>query len=216
MMRWWSLPVFIGLIIPAAGAIFAAEPALDFGRDILSILSENCFQCHGLDAAHRQADLRLDSLTGGATKAIKPGNGQESELVHRIQCRDTNQPAAALIKDLKQRGLLADTLVVWGGELGRTPFIQGNIEDRTKWGRDHHPFAFTIWMSGDGVKPGISYGQSKEFGHNAIETRVNVHDQQATILNQVGIDHERLTDKFQGHNSRLTDVHGQVVKDILS
>lgn len=133
-----------------------------------------------------------------------------------IQCRDTDQPAAALVKDLKQRGLLNDTLVVWGGEFGRTPFIQGNIDDRTKWGRDHHPYGFTIWMAGGGIKPGITYGKTDDFGFNAVENRVDAHDLQATILNQVGIDHERLTFKFQGRQYRLTDVHGKVVKDVLS
>ena len=133
-----------------------------------------------------------------------------------IQCRDTDQPAAALVKDLKQRGLLEDTLVVWGGEFGRTPFIQGNIEDRKQWGRDHHPYAFTVWMAGGGVKPGITYGQSDEFGFNAVENRVDAHDLQATILHQLGVDHERLTFKFQGRQYRLTDVHGKPVQAILT
>lgn len=133
-----------------------------------------------------------------------------------IQCRDTDQASAALIKDLKQRGLLQDTLVIWGGEFGRTPFIQGNIDDRTQWGRDHHPYAFTHWMAGGGVKAGVSYGQSDEFGFNAVVDPVHVHDFQATVLHQLGIDHERLTFKFQGRHYRLTDVHGQVVRPILN
>jgi hypothetical protein len=133
-----------------------------------------------------------------------------------IQCRDTDQPSAALIKDLKQRGLLQDTLVIWGGEFGRTPFIQGNIEDRTQWGRDHHPYAFTHWMAGGGIKAGVSYGQSDEFGFNAVVDPVHVHDFQATVLHQLGIDHEKLTFKFQGRHYRLTDVHGQVVRPILT
>jgi hypothetical protein len=133
-----------------------------------------------------------------------------------IQCRDTDQPSAALIKDLKQRGLLQDTLVIWGGEFGRTPFIQGNIEDRTQWGRDHHPYAFTHWMAGGGIKAGVSYGQSDEFGFNAVVDPVHVHDFQATVLHQLGIDHEKFTFKFQGRHYRLTDVHGQVVRPILN
>ena len=133
-----------------------------------------------------------------------------------IQCRDTDQASAALVKDLKQRGLLQDTLVIWGGEFGRTPFIQGNIDDRTQWGRDHHPYAFTHWMAGGGVKAGVSYGQSDEFGFNAVVDPVHVHDFQATVLHQLGIDHERLTFKFQGRHYRLTDVHGQVVRPILN
>ncbi len=133
-----------------------------------------------------------------------------------IQCRDTDQPSAALVKDLKQRGLLDDTLVIWGGEFGRTPFIQGDINDRKQWGRDHHPYGFTMWMAGGGVKPGLSYGGTDDFGYNAVENPVHVHDFQATILNQLGIDHEKLTYRFQGRQYRLTDVHGKVVKGILA
>ena len=132
------------------------------------------------------------------------------------QCRDTDQPSAALVKDLKQRGLLDDTLVIWGGEFGRTPFIQGNIADRPRWGRDHHPYAFTVWMAGGGIKPGITYGESDDLAMNVAKDPVHVHDFQATVLHLLGIDHERLTFKFQGRNFRLTDVHGKVVHDILA
>ena len=131
------------------------------------------------------------------------------------QCRDTDQPSAGLIADLKQRGLLEDTLVVWGGEFGRTPFIQGDIRNRKQWGRDHHPYAFTTWMAGGGVKPGMTYGASDDLGINAVQDRVHVHDFQATLLHLLGIDHERFTYKFQGCRYRLTDVHGKVVKPIL-
>jgi len=134
----------------------------------------------------------------------------------KIQCQDTDAPSAALVRDLKQRGLLEDTLVIWGGEFGRTPFLQGKIEETKQWGRDHHPYAFSLWMTGAGVKPGLSYGASDEFGFNAVENKVHVHDLQATILHLLGIDHERLTYKFQGRNYRLTDVHGHVVKGILA
>jgi hypothetical protein len=133
-----------------------------------------------------------------------------------IQCKDTDQPAAALVKDLKQRGLLEDTLVIWGGEFGRTPFLQGNFADVKAWGRDHHPYAFTIWMAGGGIKPGITYGASDEFGYNAVVDPVDVHDFQATVLHLLGIDHERLTYKFQGRQFRLTDVHGKVREAILA
>ncbi|WP_425615326.1 DUF1501 domain-containing protein [Anatilimnocola sp. NA78] len=132
------------------------------------------------------------------------------------QCRDTDQPSAALVKDLKARGLLDDTLVVWGGEFGRTPFIQGNINDRVKWGRDHHPYAFTVWMAGGGIKPGITYGESDDLAMNVAKDGVHVHDFQATLMHLLGIDHERLTYKFQGRYFRLTDVHGHVVKPILA
>jgi hypothetical protein len=133
-----------------------------------------------------------------------------------IQCRDTDAPAAALVKDLKERGLLDETLVIWGGEFGRTPFLQGKIEDTKNWGRDHHPYAFTLWMAGGGVKPGVTYGASDEFGHNVATDGVHVHDFQATVMHLLGIDHERLTYKFQGRRFRLTDVHGKVVRDILA
>jgi hypothetical protein len=132
------------------------------------------------------------------------------------QCKDTDQPSAALVQDLKQRGLLDDTLVIWGGEFGRTPFLQGNLNDRPKWGRDHHPYAFTVWMAGGGTKPGISYGESDELAMSAVKDPVHVHDFQATVLHLLGIDHEKLTFKFQGRYFRLTDVHGTVVKGILA
>lgn len=132
------------------------------------------------------------------------------------QCKDTDQPAAALVKDLEQRGLLDETLVIWGGEFGRTPFLQGDINNRQRWGRDHHPYAFTIWMAGGGVKPGVSYGQTDDLAINVAENGVHVHDLQATILHLLGIDHERLTYRFQGRQFRLTDVHGKVVKDVLA
>ena len=131
------------------------------------------------------------------------------------QCKDTDQPSAALVKDLKRLGLLDDTIVIWGGEFGRTPFLQGDFKERQKWGRDHHPYAFTLWMAGGGIKPGISYGETDDLAMNVIKDPVHVHDFQATLLHQLGIDHERLTNKFQGRNFRLTDVHGKVVKDIL-
>ena len=131
------------------------------------------------------------------------------------QCKDTDQPSAALVKDLKRLGLLEDTLVIWGGEFGRTPFIQGNIEDRKRWGRDHHPYAFTVWMAGGGVKPGLTYGETDDLAMNVVGDPVHVHDFQATLLQLLGIDHERLTFKFQGRHFRLTDVHGKVVKEII-
>jgi hypothetical protein len=134
----------------------------------------------------------------------------------KIQCEDTDQPSAALVKDLKARGLLDDTLVIWGGEFGRTPFCQGDINDVKTLGRDHHPYAFTIWMAGAGVKPGFSYGETDDFAYNVAKDPVHVHDFQATVLRLLGIDHERLTFKFQGRYFRLTDVHGEVVKPILA
>jgi hypothetical protein len=134
----------------------------------------------------------------------------------KVQCTDTDAPSAALVKDLEQRGLLEDTLVIWGGEFGRTPFLQGKIADTKRWGRDHHPYAFTIWMAGGGVKAGTTYGASDDFGFSVARDPVVVHDLQATIMHLLGIDHERLTFKFQGRRYRLTDVHGKVVQGLLA
>ena len=132
------------------------------------------------------------------------------------QCKDTDQPSAGLVRDLEQRGMLDETLVIWGGEFGRTPFLQGNMKDRKGWGRDHHPYAFTTWMAGGGVKPGITHGASDDIGFNAVHDKVHIHDFQATVLHLLGIDHEQLTFKFQGRHFRLTDVHGKVVENIVS
>ena len=132
-----------------------------------------------------------------------------------IQCRDTDAPSAALVLDLEQRGLLDDTLVIWGGEFGRTPFLQGQLGS-DKQGRDHHPYAFTIWMAGGGVREGLTYGASDEFGFDVAEDPVTPHDVQATLLHLLGIDHERLTYRFQGRRYRLTDVHGRVIDDWLA
>lgn len=131
------------------------------------------------------------------------------------QCRDTDQASAALVKDLKQRGLLEDTLVVWGGEFGRTNYSQGQLT-QNNYGRDHHPRCFTIWMTGGGVKKGVTYGQTDEFGYNIVKNPVHVHDFQATLMRLFGVDHERLTFKHQGRYYRLTDVHGKIVRGILS
>ncbi|MEO0531221.1 MAG: DUF1501 domain-containing protein [Planctomycetota bacterium] len=133
----------------------------------------------------------------------------------RTQCQETDQPSAALILDLERRGLLEDTLVIWGGEFGRTCYSQGQLTE-TSYGRDHHPRCFSLWMAGGGIKPGTVYGSTDEFGYNVAENPVHVHDFQATLLHQLGIDHERLTYRFQGRRFRLTDVHGTVVKDVLA
>ena len=131
------------------------------------------------------------------------------------QCKETDQPTAALIKDLKQRGLLEDTLVIWGGEFGRTNYSQGALTP-TNYGRDHHPKCFTVFMAGAGVKKGMVYGSTDDFGYNIEQNPVHVHDFQATLMHLMGIDHERLIYKHQGRRFRLTDVHGHVVKDILA
>ncbi|EIJ40744.1 hypothetical protein JoomaDRAFT_3814 [Galbibacter orientalis DSM 19592] len=133
----------------------------------------------------------------------------------KMNCKKTDQPTAALIKDLKRRGMLEDTLVIWGGEFGRTVYSQGKLTP-TDYGRDHHPKAFTMFMAGAGVKPGYTYGKTDDFSYNVIENPVHVHDFQATLMHLFGVDHEKFTYKYQGRRFRLTDVDGHVVKDILT
>jgi len=130
------------------------------------------------------------------------------------QAKDVDQASAALVMDLKQRGLLDETLVIWGGEFGRTSFTQGKLT-KENYGRDHHPRCFTVWMAGGGIKPGITYGETDELGYNIIKDPVHVHDFQATILNQLGLDHEKLIFKHLGRRYKLTDVSGKVVRDII-
>jgi hypothetical protein len=133
----------------------------------------------------------------------------------KVQCKETDQACAALIRDLRQRGLLDETLVIWGGEFGRTNYCQGKLTGGN-FGRDHHPRCYTMWMAGGGIKPGITFGETDPYCYNIAENPVHVHDLQATILHQLGIDHQRLTFKYQGRHFRLTDVHGHVIEDILS
>ncbi len=133
----------------------------------------------------------------------------------RNQCRDVDQGSAALIKDLKQRGMLDDTLVIWGGEFGRTVYSQGTLTS-TNYGRDHHPRCFSIWMAGGGIRGGLTYGKTDDFSYNILENPVHIHDLNATILHSLGIDHKQLVYRFQGRNFRLTDVHGHVVHDVLA
>ncbi len=133
----------------------------------------------------------------------------------RGNCGATDQGAAALVQDIKQRGLLDETLVIWGGEFGRTPMVESNPSIGRKQGRDHHPQAFTMWMAGGGIRGGMSYGQTDEMGFHVAEKPVHIHDLQATILHQLGLDHTRLTYHHQGRDFRLTDVHGKIIDDIL-
>ena len=133
----------------------------------------------------------------------------------KIQCTDTDAPSAGLVQDLRQRGMLDDTLVIWGGEFGRTPYQQNKSGGR--WGRDHHPYAFTLWMAGGGVKSGFTYGESDEFGFNVVNNPVQVNDLQATLMHLLGIDHERFTFRFQGLDQRLTGVEAsRVVDEIIA
>jgi uncharacterized protein (DUF1501 family) len=134
----------------------------------------------------------------------------------RNNCRTTDQACAALIADLKQQGMLDDTLVIWGGEFGRTPMVESNPALGRSLGRDHHPQAFTTWMAGGGIRPGMTLGATDEFGFHITDSPVHVHDLQATILHCLGLNHERLTFHHAGRDFRLTDVHGHVVKEVLA
>ncbi|TWU54567.1 hypothetical protein Poly51_32860 [Rubripirellula tenax] len=147
----------------------------------------------------------------------QPGWDHHANLPGSIKhsCKITDQPTAGLIQDLKNHGLLEDTLVIWGGEFGRTSYCQGKITPGN-FGRDHHPRCFTMWMAGGGVKPGYTHGETDEFSYNLVSGGVHIHDLHATILHQMGIDHERLTFRYQGRDFRLTDVHGHVVKELIA
>ncbi len=131
------------------------------------------------------------------------------------QCRDTDQPTAALIKDLKQRGLLDDTLIVWGGEFGRTVYSQGTLTE-DNYGRDHHPRCFTVLLAGAGIKRGLTLGATDDYSYNIVQDPVHVHDLNATIMHLLGIDHTRLIYRYQGRDFRLTDISGNLVKSILA
>jgi uncharacterized protein (DUF1501 family) len=145
-------------------------------------------------------------VIGGADRWDQHGGLKKG---HEDNARAVDQPVAGLLKDLKARGLLDQTLVIWAGEFGRTPFAQGSD------GRDHNPYGFTVWMAGGGVKAGTSYGETDEWGYKAVSGKLEMHDLHATILHLLGVDHKRLTVRFGGRDMRLTDVHGEVVKEIL-
>jgi hypothetical protein len=133
----------------------------------------------------------------------------------RAQCQQTDQPSAALIKDLKERGLLDETLIVWGGEFGRTVYSQGTLTEEN-YGRDHHPRCFSMWLAGGGIRGGVTHGETDDYSYNIVRDPVDIHDLHATILHLIGVDHTRLTFKFQGRHYRLTDVQGRVMKDLLA
>jgi hypothetical protein len=145
------------------------------------------------------------------------GWDQHSDLPKQIrgQCSDVDRPSAALVQDLKNRGLLNETLVIWGGEFGRTVYSQGALT-KDNYGRDHHGRCFSLWMAGGGIRPGISYGETDDYCYNIVRDPVHIHDYNATILHALGIDHERLIFRFQGRDYRLTDVHGNVVEGLLA
>jgi hypothetical protein len=186
--------------------------------------SEETFELYGPDsrkpgtfAANCLLARRLAERGVKFVQLYHQGWDQHDNLPRDIerQCRETDQGSAALLIDLKRRGLLDDTLVVWGGEFGRTSYSQGKLT-ATNYGRDHHPRCFTVWMAGGGAKPGLVYGATDDFSYNVIERPVHVHDFHATLLRLLGIDHERLTYLYQGRRFRLTDVHGKVLEDLLA
>lgn len=190
----------------------------------LSDEPESTFKLYGEDArtpgtfaANCLLARRLAERNVRFIQLYHQGWDQHSNLPKGIkgQAKETDQASAALVKDLKQRDLLKDTLVIWGGEFGRTSYSQG-VLTKDNYGRDHHPRCFTTWMAGGGIKPGVSYGETDEFGYNIVSDGVHVHDFNATILHLMGIDHERLTFKYQGRRFRLTDVHGSIVEDVLA
>ena len=186
--------------------------------------SESTFELYGEDAREPgtyayQCLLARRMIERGVrfVQLFHRGWDQHRKLPEGIteQAGITDQASAALVTDLKQRGLLEDTLVVWGGEFGRTVYCQGALT-REKYGRDHHPRCFTAWMAGGGIKPGVTHGATDDFGYNIVSDPVHVHDFHATLLHLLGIDHERLTFKFQGRDFRLTDVHGELVPAIMA
>jgi len=185
---------------------------------------EHVFELYGADsrkpgtyAANCLLARRLVERGVRFVQLFHRGWDQHTSLPKQIagQCADTDQASAALITDLERRGLLDDTLVVWGGEFGRTVYCQGKLTAED-YGRDHHPRAFTIWLAGAGIRAGLSYGQTDDYSYNITQDPVHVHDLHATLLHCLGIDHTRLTFKFQGRYHRLTDVHGEVVQGLLA
>lgn len=204
-------------------AAFRMQDSIPEATDLASE-PEHVFKAYGDDAmtpgtfaANCLQARRLAERGVRFIQLYHPGWDQHGGLPSgiKVQCKETDQACAALIRDLRQRGLLDETLVIWGGEFGRTNYCQGKLTGGN-FGRDHHPRCYTMWMAGGGVKGGLTFGETDPYCYNIAENPVHVHDLQATILNQMGIDHERLTFKYQGRHFRLTDVHGHVVKDILS
>jgi hypothetical protein len=184
--------------------------------DIVKLYGPDCL-VPGTFAANCLLARKLSENGVRFVQLYHQGWDQHGNLPFEItrQAKDVDQASAALVTDLKQRGLLEETLVIWGGEFGRTSYTQGTLT-KDNYGRDHHPRCFSIWMAGGGIKPGIVYGETDELGYNIIQDPVHVHDFQATVLNQMGLDHEKLTFRHQGRRFRLTDVSGKVVKGIIA
>ncbi len=192
----------------------------DLSHEPKSVLDLYGINDSGVDGGYARNCLLARRMAERGVRFVQlmhRGWDQHNNLPKQIrgQCQDVDQPSAALIKDLKARGLLDETLVIWGGEFGRTVYSQGALT-KDNYGRDHHGRCFTMWMAGGGIKPGISYGETDDFCYNIVKDPVHIHDLNATILRTLGIDHTRLTFKFQGRQFRLTDVHGEVVRGLLA
>ncbi len=197
----------------------ASVPELtDISREPASVLEMYGPDVHrnGSYARHCLLARRLVERGTRFVQIMHSGWDQHSNLPTQleVQCRDTDQPSAALVRDLKQRGLLEDTVVIWASEFGRTVFVQGDI-NQPRHGRDHFGACYSMWVAGGGFKPGHVHGETDDFSYNIVKDPVHVHDFQATLLHQLGLDHERLTFRHQGRNFRLTDVHGEVVRQII-
>ncbi len=189
MKRLFTITVLAGLLLPAFH--LPAQGKISFENEIVPLLAKRCLECH--NARDEKGGLDL------STRKAALSGGDSGHII-------------ALLSDLEQRGLLDSTLVVWGGEFGRMPFSEG----KNAPGRNHNPYGFCMWMAGGGVKGGMSYGETDEFGFEAAVNRTHVHDIHATMLHLMGLDHERLTYFHQGREESLTDVHGKVVKEILA
>ena len=202
----WRMQGVAPQVLDLARETPATQSLYGIGQDETDNFGRQCLMARRLC----EAGVRYIQVTYGDNGA-NPAWDQHSNMPkHGDHARAVDRPIAGLLQDLKQRGLLDDTIVWWGGEFGRTPYAQGSN------GRDHNPSGFTVWLAGGGVRPGFAFGATDDFGHEAVEGKIHMHDLHATILHQLGLDHERLTYRYAGRDFRLTDVHGRVIEDILS
>ncbi len=203
----WRMQNHAPQVLDAAGESAATLEMYGIGEEKTDNFGRQCLLARRLC----EAGVRFVQVTYGDNTANPRWDQHSNMPKHKDHALATDKPVAGLLQDLKQRGLLEDTIVWWGGEFGRTPYAQDNGT-----GRDHNPDGFTVWLAGGGFQPGISHGSTDEFGHMAVQDKVHMHDLHATILHQLGLDHERLTYRFDGRDYRLTDVHGRIVTDILA
>lgn len=203
----WKMQNHAPDVLDISGETYATQSLYGIGQKETDLFGRQCLMARRLC----EAGVRYVQVTYGDNTA-NPAWDQHSNLPkHAEHARKVDQPVAGLLADLKQRGLLEDTLVWWGGEFGRTPYAEKNGT-----GRDHNPGGFTMWLAGGGVKPGVAFGRTDEFGHLTVEDKIHMHDLHATILHLLGLDHERLTFRYSGRDFRLTDVHGRVVRELLA